>query len=560
MRNRVIGLLCLMAMLGMSSCERSGWSLDESKPVTMLRFRSTNTESDEEWAKTFAIIKENPGCCDEVWFSTGVVIPPLEWHQEQADRMAKAKEQLKGIGVESSLQFQMTLGHGDEFANGREPLFSEKRWTGFTGSTGVEDQYCNCPRQTAFLEYVRQVTHIYASALHPRYMWIDDDLRCDNHRPATNGSLFGCWCETCIAAFNAEQGTEWTRETLAEALPNDGPLSAQWRSFSIRSIVEVARVIAEETHKVSPETKMGYQYFCHDYEMEQAQVVLATMHEATGNPVGYRAAGGAYYDLNGTADQVIVAMNCARCIKLMGNPDYVDLWCPEVETWPRVYGSRTPQSMLVQGFASLAYGMNAVSMFIMAADKEDYALYSHSLLKPLAAGAPFLRGYAEANKGTVPVGYEYETAVPDHSLYDFGRSGIPVLPGMGKSLGKLSNRDLSRYSFTNQVSTYIQTLREEINDRCPSPAVCCAPFVGLVIPRVSEENGALKTVGLMNVRIDSQYAVRLRLDGLSKEVKTATWYEMKKKPVRLPIQWEGDIAYVEVSEIAACNVGYVRFE
>ena len=94
-----------MAMLGMSSCERSGWSLDESKPVTMLRFRSTNTESDEEWAKTFAIIKENPGCCDEVWFSTGVVIPPLEWHQEQADRMAKAKEQLKGsfvLGLEST--------------------------------------------------------------------------------------------------------------------------------------------------------------------------------------------------------------------------------------------------------------------------------------------------------------------------------------------------------------------------------------------------------------------------------------------------------------------------
>ena len=58
-----------------------------------LRFRSPTTGSDEAWRKTYQMIAENPGCCDEVWFSTGIGVPPLEWHAENAARIARGAEE-----------------------------------------------------------------------------------------------------------------------------------------------------------------------------------------------------------------------------------------------------------------------------------------------------------------------------------------------------------------------------------------------------------------------------------------------------------------------------------
>ena len=60
-------------------------------PVLPLRFRSPTTGSDEAWRKTYQMIAENPGCCDEAWFSTGIGVPPLEWHAENAARSATAQ-------------------------------------------------------------------------------------------------------------------------------------------------------------------------------------------------------------------------------------------------------------------------------------------------------------------------------------------------------------------------------------------------------------------------------------------------------------------------------------
>lgn len=68
---------------------------------------------------------------------------------------------------------------------------------------GAEDTYCSCPRDPRFLAYMRAVARIYA-ANHPASVWIDDDLRIDNHYPASRGSLDGCWCKTCIANLDGK--------------------------------------------------------------------------------------------------------------------------------------------------------------------------------------------------------------------------------------------------------------------------------------------------------------------------------------------------------------------
>ena len=119
-------------------------------PVLQLRLRAPDIVSDEAWNATREMIAANSGCCDEVWFSTGIGVPSLAVHAERAARMVRAAAELRRLGVVPSLQFQATIGHGDAISLTED--CSAKTWTGWTGSTGVEAKACNCPRQKGFLE------------------------------------------------------------------------------------------------------------------------------------------------------------------------------------------------------------------------------------------------------------------------------------------------------------------------------------------------------------------------------------------------------------------------
>lgn len=548
-RNLVFLLIAILT----SSCRNCCIDTEE-RPVMMLRLRPTNTDSDKAWDETFAIIKENPGCCDQVWFSTGMGYLPEQWHDDKVKRIGKAMQQLESIGISSALQFQMTIGHGDKFGFGNEELFTEKTWTGWTGSTGVESVFCSCPRHPDFLEHLRMMAGKYA-ALEPSYVWVDDDLRYDNHKPATLDSHIGCWCDGCIAAFNLRTSGKWTRATLSGALNDDCELYDEWHSFCEESLCDIASVISEEIHSISPNTKMAFQAKKEGFMVPHVTAILETMHQKTGLPVGYRPGTGPRFDMESPSGQIIKSMQSARFISLMGNPTYVDIWCPEIETWPRVYGSRTAQGVLIEAFTALAYGLNSVSMFIMAADKEDPELYSRSLLRPISEGSEVLHLYARLNDNTYVVGYRGDD-VTCEELYAFARIGIPVLPGVGQSLGDLSVEAMQKIDIPKMLSSEIQDVRDNLNSMAVSPALCCSPFVGLIIPRVTAD-GTLKTVGVVNTRIDVQGPVRIRLQGLPESTGYAVWYEMKKKPVRIRLEKIDGEIYAVIPEIAPWNAGFL---
>lgn len=546
-------LICSLVMPMAYSCQECQ---ENERPLMMLRLRPTNTDSDEAWNDTYSIIKENPGCCDEVWFSTGMGYLPQEWHQDKVERIGRAMAQLKEIGVGSSLQFQMTIGHGDKFGVGNEHLFTEKTWRGWTGSTGVEAKFSSCPRNPNFLEYIRRTSGIYAT-LNPAYIWVDDDLRYDNHKPATLDSHIGCWCEDCIATFNAQTGGRWTRESLSAALDSDKEVNEQWHQYCVESLCNIAAIISEEVHRVSPTTKMAFQGKKEAFVVHHVKEILNVMHEKTGLPVGYRPGTGPRFDMDGASGQIIKSMQSARFVELIGKPEYIDLWCPEIETWPRVYGSRTAQGVLVEAFAALAYGLNSVSMFIMAADMEPADLYSRSLLKPVSEGSDVLMRYARANDGTSVVGYKCD--VPCDLLYEFARTGIPVLPGVGQSLGDLSVDYIQSFDIPKQLSSKIQQERDKLDSLNVSPATCCSPFVGLLIPRVTSD-GQLRTVALINTRIDSQEQISIRLTGLPADVKSVMWREMKKKPVRVRLERTADgQCHATIPSLSAWSAGFLEF-
>ena len=545
----------IIAISVLPSCQKKGTTSSSAPddPVMMLRLRMPNTITDENWATLLSGIRANPDCCDEVWFSTGISVPPLDVHRGHAERLIKAKEDLKALGIVTSMQVQMTIGHGDSFGN---EDWSAKTWTGWTGSTGVEDKCCNCPRQEDYLEYMREMVRAYAQ-VKPRVMWIDDDLRYDNHKPATDNSRIGCWCEKCVSDFSEREGKRWTRVSLDKAMASDKGLEERWKAFSIESLDRIARIVAEETIAVSPDTKMGYQKTFSDKDTTVVRAILKTLAEVSGKKVSYRPGGGAYYDKYHPVDQIVKSIKAARYMRVLGCSDIVESWCPEVETWPRHYGSRTGQSVLLEGFTALAYGMDAVSLFVLDNGEEPIDVQSRQMLRPLHEGAPTLKEYARANKGTSVVGFSTDADM--QSLFSFGILGIPVLPGLGDNLGLLTDSELKGVNIYSQPSSEIQKFREQLEAKGKSPALCLSPFIGLVIPRVDSE-GALRTLGLVNCRIDSQEAIRFSLPALPSGVSSVVWRELRKDPVNLKIDREGNgVPYVEIPSISAWSAGFIEF-
>ena len=78
-----------------------------------------------------------------------------------------------------------------------------------------------------------------------------------------------------------------------------------------------------------------------------------------------------------------------------------------------------------------------------------------------------------------------------------------------------------------------------------------------MLPRVSEKDGTLRTVALLNVRIDAQEQVRLALRGVPAGTK-AVWRELRRAPVELPLVREGDFVQAVIPSIGAWNAGYLE--
>ena len=519
-------------------------------PRMSLRLRLPNTKTSGQWQKTRAALAAHPGCCDEVWFSTGIGLPPLETHRAHVEVLKTAAADLRALGILPSLQFQATLGHSDGISALED--CSAKTWGGWTGSKGVEDKLCSCPRQGAFLAYVREMAKIYA-AFKPCSVWIDDDLRIDNHVPATDGSLNGCWCATCLAAFGAQEGKAWERTALAEAVAKDAALAARWKSFSVEAIAAVARVIAEEFHRLSPETTMAFQHCFNDQDVDSVRAIATVLAQTSGHPVGLRPGGGYYYDLN-PSEQIVKSIRAAQFRERVADLPNVGVWCPEVESCPRAYGSRSAQSILVESFIAMAYGFNSTSLLVTDTRTETEAFVAETILKPLAAARPVLAGFAQANEGTVPAGFT-AAGLSAWQIYRYAISGVPVLPGVGRDLGALTKDDLA-LDVCQVGSATVQQARDALDARAKgAPATLESPFVGLLVPHVTP-SGALRTVALLNTRIDAQGPVTLRLRGVPANA-TLTWRALRRDPLPLAVTRTGDVARVTIPEIGAWNGGFI---
>jgi hypothetical protein len=134
---------------------------------------------------------------------------------------------------------------------------------------------------------------------------------------------------------------------------------------------------------------------------------------------------------------------------------------------------------------------------------------------------------------------------------------VPVLFGVGQSCGELTESDL-QLNRCQASSKKVQELRDALDSRGGTvPARVVSPFVGLMLPRVSKKDGTLRTVALLNNRIDAQEQVELVLRGVPNGA-MAVWRELRRSPVEVPLAREGSSVRATIPCIAAWNAGYLE--
>ena len=414
--NRTTTFLCLLGGLLLTSCRPSpAVSATDSEFKTILRLWPDHHKDTLLLEELLEAVAKYPDACDEVWFCMEFETLSEEAHRQSARAMKRAAERMRGLGVEVSVQ-GITIGHGDDFESGTENDALKPTWGTMVDAWGRRAQTGHCPRQKAFLDYLSRVYGLYAEACRPACVWLDDDLRITHHAPARSI----CFCDTCLKAFNARHGSEWTRESLAQALDRNegnGALRRAWIAFSQESLAGVTRTVARSVHSVSPTTRMGLQHANFHRQLEEGQdwnPIFDAMEEETGLAPASRPGNGFYND-HAPREMLSKGYDMARQIRRL-KPSVGEI-AAEVEGYRHCATGKSARGLCVESHLYLAMGATQLSYAILCAASEPMEWYADNYLKALSQWRPYLEEYAAFNRGTEPGGIDPYIS-PLHALRD----------------------------------------------------------------------------------------------------------------------------------------------
>ncbi len=336
--------------------------MKHQKPLTMLRIYEDWMDfykGDEDIARIVRLLREHPGLIDDIWLSTLHLNHSFEEHRKCAADMKKRAEAIRAEGVSVSMQISEFIGHfgGSTFEGG----YAGNTEDMMVGSNGETVPGIHCPSSPSFMKHVAGAVGIYIEAVHPSVVYIDDDLRFDNH-----GAIqYGCFCGRCLKGFAEFSGKPWTREELVRIL-NDRSRATevrrQWTDFAQKRLADAARVIAGAVHKIDPETIMGVQN-CFHVSMANGKEntpIYRALAEGAGHPARVRIGGGVWSDFNPyelIQKTMLLGGSASEAVK----SGYIDQVSSEMEIYPGSNLSKSPHAVALESALALAYGCDAVT-------------------------------------------------------------------------------------------------------------------------------------------------------------------------------------------------------
>lgn len=308
-------------------------------------------------------IKKNKGCCDEVWLSVQEFWESAEKVEKYLTFLVPVAEEFRKAGVEVSVEMS-AIGHGT-----RPNAYYD--WSGIENMS--EDYFAVdgngnrkfgqfCWNNPQLREHRRQIIDSVCRILHPHALYFDDDLRIRDFN-----SPLRCFCDGCVAKFNKENRSDYTREQLIAAVNSDVAVREKFIEFSYRGIADycydMGKVIA-----CYPEVHAGVQHGA--YSGDAFVHCLQALHRATGRTVMSRSGGGGYNDSN---PNELIVKNFENICQLARLPDCVEDKCNEVENYPRSFYSKTVYGTVLETTLNLASGFNGTS-YMMTGKSMDREL------------------------------------------------------------------------------------------------------------------------------------------------------------------------------------------
>ena len=340
--------------------------------------------------------KHHKNSFTDVWYSTAYGFPTLDTHKEIAEKISINAKRLRENGIGVSMQLSNSIGHGQYIASHdcsalQNELSSVRKMVGHDGTVA---DYCFCFYDEVFRDYIDREVRLYISAVKPEEFFIDDDLRARNHAPVD----FGCFCDDCIARFNALHSYNYSREQLvSEFLHGDISVRKNFIEFIRCGIAELTKVICTAVRECSPDTRVGlqngpngpYTGYGHDY-------IFNAIYETTGHKPMYRAGAGSYDDHNpnSLAEKVY-------CLAYQNSqtPPYVDCYCPEIENLPDTSMGKTMYGTALEATMNLANGSDYLSFAMLGNHPEPDSFYDRGF-EIFSDHFPYWKKLSEISKVT----------------------------------------------------------------------------------------------------------------------------------------------------------------
>jgi len=399
----------------------------------MITMRLGTPQMDAEISKQYVeAILRNKNSMDHVWITTMGMYPSLEIHKRHVERWKVVAKMFRDAGIRVSMQISNTFGHSDANNGIKEGYGDGMMENGesvdpLVGPDGTRNKSCFCWNSPRLREYMRSIVALYAKEIHPERIWFDDDLRASGHTP----NRYCCYCDKCMAKFNQQYGTSFTREELVHEI-NYGDIA--WRekfiAFTRQGIYDFTYIVARAAVDIYPDIRFAYQYgHFINYMGNDDHFILKAMYDACGGyPVETRP-GGLHYNDKAPWGQFEKAMDIAYENSLV--PEYVSECKAELENLPGVAYGKSIGGIINEGTLYLATGCTGLTFTDIQSWHEPAAYYEKILAK-----------FSENRT------YWEKLSAISRNCY---RGGICIYEGEKPHLKRLSDKD-EPYSWVTRLS------------------------------------------------------------------------------------------------------------
>ena len=576
MKKRLALSACILAV-GMSTFDAvAEW------PFIVIRHTDAINSSPSVFERLIDCHRRHRGACDEFWFAAGGRGTPSAVAQDCA-AVARFRPLCEEVGIALSYQQGLTLGHGEAHDGKPKPgtwRFGDDAWQ--RGAEGGLIRFL-CPRSPDVVAYEREYAKAVLQTANPASYWLDDDLRLGVHKP------HGCFCDRCIAAFNAKTGGSWTRESLVERLFSKNerePVRAAWIDFNAESLAVYAAAVRQAVDELKSPCRLAYQSVWADtiYTASSYRPLLEALAGSSHRPVGIRPGAGYYTEAEprGMVKKCLsIAREAERC------RDYGELVasiCYEQETYPRHVLHKSPGAIMTECALALASGCNSLSLYWYSQSAPEPVEEYCRFLKTLSEARPYFERLAASTRRTRLGGVarfvgSAAAETPDFDLrdqvdFDLACAGIPVTvmeSGVkawyvtDKSRREMTESDkatlekgavvdvsdIGKYPPALRRTKLLDDLDAATGGTFPVRIDACRPL--RVLPRVRED-GTLDSVTILNLSIGDTdaFTVRVRRPGSRDGISLST--KGKAKTFHVAPGVTDDEGLVEISNLQGWRI------